>query len=79
MSQKSRIARLEIAMGAGDQQRVLEIHAFGVGPCPKAPQCLCLPCDRPDHDPSCRVAVRVPADGNENLVRSYGFWPCALE
>ena len=79
MSQKSRIARVETAMRAGKQYGVLEIHAFSVGPCPKAPQCPCLPCDRPGHDPSCRVAVRVPADGSENLVRSYGFWPCALK
>ena len=79
MSHKSRILRVETAMGAGKQHGALEIHAFRVGPCPKAAQCLCLPCDRADHDPGCRMAVRAPVDRKENLVRCYGYWPCALE
>jgi hypothetical protein len=79
MSLKTRIDKLETVMGRSEIQGMLEMHACVDDPCPMAGGCSCLPCERPDHDPNCRITLRTPLRGSGDVIRVYGCWPCGLE
>ena len=78
MSLKTRIEKLENAVGNGERQAVLELHFSGLELCPEVENCHCQSCGRPDHDANCRLGLRTSVGGTQDLIRTYDCWPCSL-